>query len=246
MRDIHNYEIEYNKEFCEIIQVEYRRKKIIEELNKYNHKRILEIGCGNSPIFDFFFDFESMTVVEPGNGFAQNAREKALLYPDKNITIVQGLIENVKEILKEQEYDYIILSALIHEVSNAREILDDVYELCSDDTVLHINVPNARSIHRLLAVEMGIIEDIHEVSDLGKKLQQNSVYDIDGMRGLLSDCGFEVLESGSFFPKFLSYSQLEKMLRGQIIDERFFAGMYALGKYFPDYGSEIYLQVKKG
>ena len=64
MRDISSYEVEYNKEICESIQVQYRKKIIIEQIKKYNHGSILEIGCGNSPLFDDFFDYNYIAIID--------------------------------------------------------------------------------------------------------------------------------------------------------------------------------------
>ena len=245
MRDISSYEEEYNKEYCETIQVEFRFKKIIEIINRYNHNSILEVGCGNIPLFMRYQDFDELTIVEPGKKFAENARAHSRNINNKKIHIYEAFIEDIQNELVSTKYDYILLSSLIHELDNPINVLSTVYNLCDNDTIVHINVPNANSIHRLLAKELGIISDIHELSSLGIKLQQNKVYDLEQLCFLVESIGFEVIEKGSYFPKFFSYSQIEKMLNDNIINEDYFGGLYNLGKYFPNYGSEIYIQIKK-
>ena len=116
--------------------------------------------------------------------------------------------------------------------------------LCTEDTIVHINVPNANSIHRLLAVQMGLIEDIHELSELQLRMQRNHVYDLESLRAIVEKCGFEVIESGTYFPKFFSAGQMEKMLNGGIIQESIFEGLDKMIKYMPEFGSEIYVQTK--
>ena len=44
-RDITNYQEEYDKHSFENIMVEYRRKCVLEQMEKYNTQTILEIGC---------------------------------------------------------------------------------------------------------------------------------------------------------------------------------------------------------
>ena len=53
MRDINDYTSKYLQEGFEDYQVMFRRKKIIEILEKYRHNSILEIGCGIEPMFAF-------------------------------------------------------------------------------------------------------------------------------------------------------------------------------------------------
>lgn len=51
MRDIDKYTQEYSKAGFEKYQVAYRRRKLLEIINKYLPQRILEIGCGMEPLF---------------------------------------------------------------------------------------------------------------------------------------------------------------------------------------------------
>ena len=117
MRDISDYEIKYQTEPCEIYQVKYRRKKVLELLEKYEHKKILEIGCGMEPLFEYYSDFDKMVIVEPGEVFVENAQKK-MQETELDITCIQGFLEtSVEQVKMEQaEFDYIILSSLLHEV----------------------------------------------------------------------------------------------------------------------------------
>ena len=239
------YETVYHKDLCEKIQVRLRKQDTISLLQKYPHQHILEIGCGDSPLFADFSDYSEMTVVEPGLQFIEHARELAQREGKTNIVFVQGMLEEKVSQLSEHHYDHIILSGLLHEVEKPEQLLRDVFQLCSPETIVYINVPNAMSLHRLLAKELGIIQDVHDVSERGRTMQQHSVFDLQSLCALTEQCGFTVLEKGSFIPKFLSYSQMEQMLHHQIIDERFFDALNSISALMPEYGSEIYVLVKR-
>ena len=51
MRDIKKYTERYKEPNFEDYQLVYRRRKILEILNKYQPLSILEIGCGMEPLF---------------------------------------------------------------------------------------------------------------------------------------------------------------------------------------------------
>lgn len=51
MRDINLYTEKYHERSFGVYQARYRRKKIIEEIEKYKPQAILEIGCGDYPLF---------------------------------------------------------------------------------------------------------------------------------------------------------------------------------------------------
>ncbi len=46
---------------------------------------------------------------------------------------------------------FIICSGLLHEVEEPDKMIRDIFRLCGRETIVHINVPNANSIHRLVA-----------------------------------------------------------------------------------------------
>lgn len=246
MRDIKDYEIKYKEEPCEKYQVKYRRKKILELIQSYKHDTVLEIGCGLEPLFEFFTDYQKMVIVEPGSQFISNAKKKAQK-AGQDITCIQGFFEDTVGQIKETglSFDFIVLSSLLHEVEEPERLLQAIYSICSDETVVHVNVPNANSIHRLLAKEMGVIGDVHELSDLQKTMQRNRVFDIDSLCDMAEKCGFEVVQKGTYFPKLLSAGQMEKMLEQNIITEDIFEGLDRMIKYVPELGSEIYVQITK-
>ena len=93
MRSISNYIEEYRNHDFEEIQVFYRRKKILERLNFYPHKNILEIGCGFEPIFKYMNDFDTMTIVDPGIEFIRNA--KAISNNNPSVKCIYGFFEDV-------------------------------------------------------------------------------------------------------------------------------------------------------
>lgn len=242
MRDIDRYTQEYVKHDFEEKQVFYRRRKLLDIISSYPHKRILEIGCGLEPLFQYVTGFEEYTVVEPSDLFFEQA--VSLSENDSRITCIHDFFSKDLS-LPAGGYDFIICSCLLHELDNPKEIIEKVYEIADDETVFHINVPNARSLHRILALESGLLEDVHSVSERGECLQQFSVFDMDMLRNLTSEVGFKIIESGSYFVKPFTHKQMEELLENDIIDERVLEGFYNLIKWMPDYGSEIYVNACK-
>ena len=70
MRDIDKYSDGYLEEGFEIYQVEYRRRMIMEQIDKYHPCRILEIGCGAEPLFQYVKGKE-WVIVEPAEVFCE-------------------------------------------------------------------------------------------------------------------------------------------------------------------------------
>lgn len=247
MRDMMDYQEKYRIEPGEKYQVMYRRKHIIELMKKYEHKHILEVGCGLEPLFLYFDDYESMTIVEPCHDFAENAKQH-IVEQEKSVSCIEDFFENTVEQLKSSgvEYDYIVVSSLLHELEQPEKLLQALSEVALENTVIHINVPNAYSLHKMIAYHMGLIADVHELSAQQKEMQRNWCYDLAGLVKIVEGFGFSVLEKGSFIPKFLTGSQMDRMLESGIITEDYYKGLDKLIEVFPNNGSEIYVQIKKG
>lgn len=241
MRDLEAYEVYYEKKSFEEIQVIYRRKKILEVMNRYNHNNILEIGCGTDPLFSHMDDYQSMAVVEPGNHFYEYACK--LSENDSRITCYKGFFEDeVPNLLEKQPgFDYIV-ATMLTELENLDRGYQALYELCSDKTILYLCVPNAKSLHRLVAYEAGIIKKLSSISEHGKKLlQRREPYIMDDFCKEVEEHGFRILDKGSYFPKLFTHQQMLEILDKKIISYEVLDGMYKMEKYLPEYGSEIYV-----
>ena len=243
-RNLKDYETKYEKQPFEEFQVLYRRKKIKEFLQSYKHDCLLEIGCGLNPIFNDVDSFKELYIVEPAGLFYNNALQKSKALAKKDsISIFNELLENCVEKLSSERFDFILLSSLLHEVPEPKNLLKQVYKLCSQDSILHINVPNAKSFHRLLAVEMGLIKNEHQKSENNIMLQQQTIFDIETLAELTEQCGFKIVERGSYFLKPFAHSQMAEMFKLGLITIQMLDGFYNMVKYMPDLGSEIYVNV---
>lgn len=140
--------------------------------------------------------------------------------------------------------DYIVASGLLHEVEDPSLLLQSVRKLCTDKTTVHINVPNMNSFHRILAEKAGLINERHDKSDRNVLFQQHTNFDITTLEDIVTENGFEVVESGSYFIKPFTHEQMGRMLTGNIISEQVLDGLYEMTTFMPDLGSEIYVQCK--
>lgn len=242
MRDIDNYTENYLKPGFEEWQVRYRRKKVLEIIENCRPRKILEIGCGMEPLFTFLPEgsFNRYVIVEPSREFYDNAQKLAKERMD-NIVCINDFFTSKVHADTEYDFDMIICSSLLHELEKPENMMEDIRALCTEKTVVHINVPNANSFHRVLAKKMGLIKDEHEMTERNTLLQQNRVFDLDSLQEFAKQCGFEVLEKGTYFVKPFSHAQMEKMMEHGIADEKMLDGLYQMTEIMPDMGSECYI-----
>lgn len=248
MRDIEKYTQEYlsNSQDFENYMVCFRRRKIIELLQKYQPNNILEIGCGMDSLFNYYKDFRQACIVEPSKEFFLKAKKDL---SDYDITFFNDFVENKIEILSLKKFDYIILSGLLHEVQEPKMFLQEIFKIATKDTIIHINVPNSHSFHLLWAYESGLIKEIGRLSDRAKNLQQHSSFSLHELESfvlsVLKNESISILDKGSYFIKPFNHDKMSLCIREQIIDEKLLDGLYNMIQYMPEFGSEIFINIKK-
>ncbi|MCP1651227.1 class I SAM-dependent methyltransferase [Pseudomonas nitroreducens] len=242
MRDIESYSREYHALPFEATQLAFRRRLVLEQVSQQAPSTLLEIGCGLRPLFQDLPAALEVTVVEPSAEFAAHARE--LAGARQGVEVVQGFLEDVPEPLREGGFDFIVLSSLLHEVADPQALLQAVRRHCHADTLVHVNVPNAYSLHRLLAVEMGLIEDPFERSATQQRMQQHSTFDLASLGALVASAGFEVQDSGSYFIKPFTHAQMQTLCDSGFLTPAHLEGLYGLARRLPGCGSEIFVNAR--
>jgi acetyltransferase-like isoleucine patch superfamily enzyme/SAM-dependent methyltransferase len=236
--DDNDYEDKYIDLPFENTLREFRRKNILDKLTLYPHDRFLEIGCGADPLFYYFDDYDKMIVVEPGTKFFRLAQEKAAL--NSKIEVFNEPIESVADRLIGKNLNFIVIGGFLHEISNPDKVLKAVRRICSKDTLVYSYVPNARSFHRLLAYNMGIIKSIHEKSKHDILFKRNTVFNMKSFNSVLEENGFSVIDSGSYFIKPFTNDQMAEMIDKGILDNTVFHGLEKMIQYIPDMGAELW------
>lgn len=238
-RDIEAYSCSYRELPFEAIQSRYRRRVVLQQVAEFRPASLLEVGCGLRPLFTDLDPAIRVALVEPSADFASNARELAA--GREGLMVVEGFLEQAPAELHPRGFDFIALSSLLHEVEEPQQLLQAVRPHCHASSIVHVNVPNAYSLHRLLAVEMGLIEDPFKLSSTQKLMQQHSTFDLHSLAELLREEGFRVQSSGSYFIKPFTHAQMQDLYDRGFLTEAHLDGLFRLSRRLPDFGSEIYI-----
>ena len=133
----------------------------------------------------------------------------------------------------------------MHEVIKPKEILQVIFNICAEDTIFHVNVPNIFSLHNLIGFEMGIIKNLFDLNETDIRFNRHTKFDKNLLTGMLTENGFEIIDYGSYFIKPFTNKQMEDLLKYDIINEKAIEGLEKIIKYFPEFGAEIYVNAKK-
>ncbi len=241
VRDLVDYGTQYRQLPFEPVQAAFRRRRVLARVVTHRPRRLLEVGCAESPLFTDLLDQETV-VVEPTAVFADNARRLAESRAD--VAVVEALLEAVPLEALGGPFDMVVVSGLLHEVPDPQRLLQAVRAACGPRGVVHVNVPSAGSLHRLLAVAMGLIPHASVESGNQRLLQQRHVYDAAGLERELADAGFRIRDRGSILVKPFTHAQMQQLVDEGFLTTQMLEGLDRLAEVLPDLGSEVWVDAE--
>ena len=217
-----------------ILNFDYQLAKYNFESLKpfFKGKTALELGPASGYMTkDLVDEFETLHVVEGSESLLKEIPD----YP--NVIKYHSLFEDFETT---QKYDSIIMSHVLEHIENPGLVLKKIYEWLEDDGAFLVSVPNAKSIHRLVAVQMGMLTSEYDLNARDHELGHFRVYDMNTLCAQMVEAGFKVHEKGGVFLKPLSNGQIENNWTPEMIE-----GFYKVGKYFQEYCAEIFVVCSK-
>jgi 2-polyprenyl-3-methyl-5-hydroxy-6-metoxy-1,4-benzoquinol methylase len=186
----------------------------------------LELGPAEGSMTRYLVgDFERLTIVD---GAAQ-LLERIPAAP--NLTKVHSLFEDFHPA---QRFNTIVMEHILEHVDDPVALLARVKGWAAPQGKLLLGVPNGNSIHRLVAVKMGLLKDPCELNDRDHAVGHRRVYTRESFRRDIEKAGLKVLEMNGVLFKPLSNQQIQDHWTEEMIQ-----GFYELGKDFPEYAAEI-------
>jgi len=237
-RDLVDYAEQYRALPFEPVQITYRRRLVLARVAAHAPRRLLEIGCGEAPLFPDLPGVECV-VIEPTADFAAAARD--LAGDRSDVVVVEDVAERVDPVGVGGRFDLVVLSCLLHEVPDPQALLAAAHRFCAPGGRLHVNVPSARSLHRMLAVAMGLIPDPATESAVQRQMQQRAVYDASGLEQELDRAGFAVRDRGSIFVKPFTHGQMQRLVDDEFMTAQMLEGLDRLAGSLPALGSELWV-----
>ncbi len=186
--------------------VEYLRTK------KYGYKKIaqnfigenvLELGSDGAATSSILVRWsQKLTIVDVYDNISK------LVQKDPEIaraTFVQSLWE---EFAPSERYSDILLTDSLEHVENPVEILGLIRGWLKEEGRLHIIVPNALALHRLIGVEMGLLESPYAFNANDIKASHKRVYDFETLRSDIEKAGLTAEKMEGVQLKFMTDTQL--------------------------------------
>lgn len=203
----------------------------------FNLNTVMEIGLGDGIFTEMLAkEFKKVYAVDGSYTVLTKLKEKFRAY--KNIFYIQSFIEHLDF---EEQVDNIVMSHILEHLDYPVKSLIYLRRICHRETILYLSVPNAMSLHRQVAVKMGLLEKPNSLNENDLRLGHKRVYYPDEFKKDVQAAGFQIINFGGSMIKPLTNKQIEDTW-----DEQMIKGFIELGNDYPEIRGDIYIIAKKG
>jgi 2-polyprenyl-3-methyl-5-hydroxy-6-metoxy-1,4-benzoquinol methylase len=205
------------------------RRLIVRTFAPYLRRgRGLELGCSDGFMTEMLAArLEHLDVVDGSKKFLSGARKRNL----SNVRFIHSLFE---EFTTEARYDYVFASYILEHVFDPVAVMKMACSVLKRDGLLMIVVPNARALSRQLALHMGLLQDLKELTPNDHHHGHRRVYDRVSLNCDIAAAGFENVSQGGIMLKILADFQLDELIGKGMLKEPHIDGLYSLGLEYPD------------
>lgn len=202
--------------------------------------KCLQVGCAHGDQTSLLLErFDDVTVVEAARAFIDST---AAFVGDK-ARFVECLIEDYETA---ERYDTILFSHVLEHVEDPVLALARLRALLTPTGRLFVIVPNAEAPSRRIAVKMGVLDHLEDLSEADIAAGHRRVYRLDTLGRDVRRAGLAIEDSGGVFFKPLANFQFNALIGGDLISEDFMEGCYLLGKEEPTACASIYVIAGRG
>ena len=168
--------------------------------------RILDLGYGDGLVFDSLLDFAethscSVTMIEGSGKLVEQANEHA----KGRAKVEHSFFETYNP---DEKFDVVLASHVLEHVDNPVSLLNHLATICNKGAKIVGLVPNSESIHRRLAVLMGLQPFLDSLSPRDHMVGHQRVYSLASLTHDFATSPWNLIESRGFFLKPLANSQL--------------------------------------
>ena len=220
------YELEQD---FDIHQVRYYGR-ILQK--KISGKSCLEVGCGDGSMTVMLAQTASLVhVVDASKKYLGQVRDRV----GDRVKTFESFFE---DFVPPQHYDAVVCTHVMEHVIDTVALIKRMGSWLAPGGTLYLLVPNALSFHRMLGVEMGLQQDVHDLSPRDHALGHKRVYDYQTLSADIMAAGLTHGEVGGVLFKPLPNALMENLPQ-PVID-----GLDSMGEKFPQNAGEIYYECR--
>lgn len=168
--------------------------------------RVLEPGCATGLMTEALAAAGARVVaVERSGPYLERLAARGL----EGVEAVQADLD--ADPLPAGPFDHVVAANLVHELADPGAFLAAAAAELAPHGLLHVSVPNPTSLHRLVALDLGWIDDLDAISDRGQQFATRRMLGAEDLRVLAAGAGLDVVARHGVFCKPLPNALLAEL-----------------------------------
>ena len=242
--DLNQYQTAYNPTFKFYDENHWYLKKyahlMIDKIRDENLKSVLSLGIGHEVVSTEIIrllqnGILEYHIVEGSKDIINKFKERET---NQSIVMYHSFFENFET---DKKFDAIEMGFVLEHVDDPFVIIDRFKNFLSENGIMFISVPNAKSLHRLIGHEAGLLDDMYKLSPADLELGHKRYFDIEKISALIDRCDLKIESKKGLMLKPITGAQIAALGWGQNI----ISALMKVGENYPEISNCMYLEVKK-
>lgn len=194
----------------------------------------LELGIGHGiTLSELVKKIKNVTVLE---GSSKLISQYQNMYD--NVDIVEVYFEKYNT---SKKFNNIGMGFVLEHVDDPIQILKQYKPFLTDKGSIFIGVPSASSLHRSLALNAGMIDDIRVLSDADIKFGHKRFFTYDDWCNVIKSAGLRVKNAHGLYLKPFTTDQIASLN----LDSKIIEGLSDIALLYPEIANTLYFEVGK-
>ena len=203
-------------------------RRIRERLRR--GERVLELGCATGLMTTALVDAGvEIVALDRSAAYLERARARGLA----GVRFVEADLDDLPDL--GEPFDHVLATNVVHELADPEAFLRACGERAGPAGRVHVTLQNPGSLHRLCALELGLIDSLAEISTRGAQWGTRALWRADELEELSAGAGLRVIEREGVMLKPLP-NDLMAALPEEVIE-----GFIRTAKHLPDHCAMNYL-----
>ncbi len=138
----------------------------------------------------------------------------------------------------EARFDLIEMGFVLEHVDEPRAIVERFRAFLNPGGVCAIAVPNARSLHRLIGFEAGLLDDVYRLSSEDLALGHQRYFDLESLRSLVTAAKLDIEVEEGILIKPITSGQLKAL----DLPPEVYRGLFEVAVELPAISNSIYME----
>lgn len=190
---------------------------------------VLELGCATGLMTEGLVAAGAVVVgVDRSAAYLRRAA-------DRRLAAATFLEADITDIDLGRRFDHVVAANVAHELPDPERLLDVAARHLLPGGHVHLTVPNPRSLHRLVGIEMGLLADTAAVSERARSLETLRALEADDLERMAGAVGLSVVHRGGVMLKPLPNDQMA-LLAPELLE-----GLLGAARHAPELCAMTYL-----